>query len=236
MSKINKLAHLIQNAELADFAPKMYDWYEKSEIKSDTILSSMMKSEKEQGEALLTAFKKQKVVSGLDDADKVRDDAETSFFAVLDGYAAFPLAAKKSAAQKLLEVAQKYRGLTRLPLNKQTAETMSMLSDLAAPELEGAIKELDGVGDLIEKIAAAQEEFRKEEARLVEAKSSSTDSATTLRKKLFSLINDDIIPYLNIASKHAGAEYEELSKKIATEVEKTNLKASVRDKTPKQPK
>ena len=67
--KINKLSKFIQNAELADFAPKMYDWYEKSEIKSDTILSSMMKSEKEQGEALLTAFKKQKVVSGLDDAD-----------------------------------------------------------------------------------------------------------------------------------------------------------------------
>ena len=231
MSKINKLAHLTQNAELADFAPKMYDWYEQSGIKSDLILSSMMKSEKEQGEALLTAFKKQKVVSGLDEADKIRDEAETAFFAVLDGYASFPLEAKKSAAKKILEVAEKYRGLTRLALNKQSAETMSMLSDLANPEFEGAIKELDGVGDLIEKITAAQESFRKEEARLVQEKTSSTDSATTLRKRLYSLINDDIIPYLNIAAKHGGDEYEELSKKIAAEVERTNAKVAVRVKS-----
>ena len=67
-------------------------------------------------------------------------------------------------------------------------------------------------------------------------KSSSTDSATTLRKKLFSLINDDIIPYLNIASKHAGAEYEELAKRIAEEVSNTNAKIALRDKSQKQPK
>ena len=55
MSKINKLAHLTQNAELADFAPKMYDWYEKSGIKSDAVLSSMMRVEKEQGDFVLCA-------------------------------------------------------------------------------------------------------------------------------------------------------------------------------------
>ena len=57
--KIEKISKFIQNAELADFAPKMYDWYEKSGIKSDPILQAMMKSEKEQGDSLLTAFKKQ---------------------------------------------------------------------------------------------------------------------------------------------------------------------------------
>ena len=231
--KIEKISKFIQNAELADFAPKMYDWYEKSGIKSDPILQAMMKSEKEQGDSLLTAFKKQKVVSGLEEADKVRDEAETAFFAVLDGYASFPLEAKKAAAKKILEVAGKYRGLTRLALNKQSTETMSMLSDLAKPEFESAIKELDGVGDLIEKITAAQEAFRKEEARLVEEKISSTDSATALRKKLFSLINDDIIPYLNVAAKYGDESYGELAKKIAAEADSTNAKVSLRVKQSK---
>lgn len=227
-NKIGKIHFNIQNAELADFAPKLYSWYAASAAAGDVILKPMMSKEKESGDALLTAFKRQKIVSGLDEADKARDEATVSLYAVVDGYARFPLAEKKSAAVQLLTVLDKYRGLTRQSLNKQSTETMSLLEDLAKDEFASSIKALDGVADLIAKVSAAQAAFRAEEARLVESKAGAGDNATTLRKKLFSLINDDIIPYLNIAAKYGDEGYAELARKVAAEVDATNLKVTQR--------
>ena len=62
----------------------------------------------------------------------------------------------------------------------------------------------------------------------MESKAGAGDNATTLRKKLFSLINDDIIPYLNIAAKYGDEGYAELARKIAAEVDATNLKVTQR--------
>ena len=130
-------------------------------IAKDANLEAMMGEVGDYSAKITTAIKADRVSAGLDEADSTRDALISQLFTLLAGYGAIPLAEKKAAAEKLLAVSTKYKGIASEPYARDSSLIESMLEDFGKAELAEAVKALDGVGDLIAGLRAAQDEFKE---------------------------------------------------------------------------
>ena len=168
-----------------------------------------------------TAIKQDAVVSTLDEADGRRDAATRDLFTLAGGYTASPFAEVKAAAQDVCAVLEKYgRGMTAKNYADQTALTESLLEDLGAEKVTAQIKVLSGAAELVAQLREAQDGFAKAHDGYIRAKAGKGESASSLKKPLVSLINDGIVPYLNIVSAMNG--YADFVAAVAGNIKKTN--------------
>ena len=152
-----------------------------------------------------TAIKQDAVVSTLDEADSARDAATRDLFTFAGGYTASPFAEVKSAAVGVCAVLDKYgRGMTGKNYADQTALTESLLEDLGAEKIAAQVKALSGVAELVAQLREAQDAFAAAHDGYVRAKAGKGESASSLKKPIVSLINDNIVPYLNIVAAMDG--------------------------------
>ena len=87
------------------------------------------------GDDYLKSTMAEKIASTLDEADVKRDEIIRSLGTLLNGYAVIPIAEKKAAAEKLLAVFDKYKGITAESYANESSFIESMLKDYAASEL-----------------------------------------------------------------------------------------------------
>ena len=168
-----------------------------------------------------TAIKQDAVVSTLDEADSARDSATRDLFTLAGGYTASPFAEVKSAAVVVCAVLDKYgRGMTGKNYADQTALTESLLEDLGAEKIAEQIKALSGVAELVAQLRGAQDGFASAHDGYVRAKAGKGESASSLKKPIVSLINDNIVPYLNIVAAMDG--YAEFVAAVAGNIKSTN--------------
>ena len=130
-------------------------------IAKDANLAAILAEVEKLSADITTAIKADKISTSLEDTDTKRDELIRSLFTLLLGYAAIPLADKKAAAEKLLAVTEKYKGITSEAYARESSLIESMLEDFAADTLADPIKALDGVGDLISALRTAQDDFKE---------------------------------------------------------------------------
>ena len=166
-----------------------------------------------------TAIKQDAVVSTLDEADSARDSVTRDLFTLTNGYTASPFAEVKAAANDVCATLEKYgRGMTGKGYAEQTALTESLLEDLG--KASEKIAALSGVAELVASLREAQDGFAASHDAYIKAKAGKGESATSLKKPIMSLINESIVPYLNIVAAVQG--YADFIAGVAGNIKSTN--------------
>lgn len=98
---MNKVISKVRVTEVDGLSDALVRLYKADEgVSSDVFLKSVMDEIEKLSVSITTAIKKDKVLSNLEEADGVRDEAVKNLSTLLDGYSVFPVAAKKEAAKK----------------------------------------------------------------------------------------------------------------------------------------
>ena len=190
-------------------------------VVKDAALATIMGEVETRSAQITTAIKSGKPSASLEDADSKRDGIISSLFTLLAGYGAIPVAKKKAAAERLLAVTGKYKGIANEAYARESSLVESMLEDLAAESLSDSVKLLEGVGDLIASLRSAQDEFNAANDSATAALTAKGESATALKKPLLSVVNEKLVPYIT-AMGALNAEYAEFGAKADVEIAKAN--------------
>ena len=129
-------------------------------LAEDAFLKSLFTEMETLSANLTEAIKRDKGVSELEKADKVRNNAIRTFSKVIEGYRAMPIATVKQKGERLHKVFSKY-GLRLIQKNytDKSSYIAAPLKDLQSPDLTTLIAELKGVTECIDGIRQAQEAF-----------------------------------------------------------------------------
>lgn len=198
-------------------------------LAKDANLAAMMEEIEAYSAKLTSAIKADKISTSLEDADAKRDELIRQLGTLIAGYAVIPVAAKQEAAQKLSAVFSKYgKAIVNEPYARESSLIESMLEDFSKEELSPCVKALEGVGDLILALRAAQDEFNKTNDSATAAIVSKGESAYEIKKPLFLAINDKLVPYLTALGSLEG--YKDFVAKCDAEIDKVNESAPKRGK------
>ena len=188
-------------------------------VAKDTVLKGLFEQLIDLSARNTTAIKQDAVVSTLDEADSARDSVTRDIFTLTNGYTASPFAEVKSAAADVCATLDKYgRGMTSKGYAEQTALTESLLEDLG--KATEKIAALSGVAELVASLREAQDGFASAHDAYIKAKADKGESASSLKKPIVSLINDSIVPYLNIVAAMEG--YADFITAVAGNIKRTN--------------
>lgn len=219
---MNKVISKVRVTEVDGLSDALVRLYKADEgISSDVFLKSVMDEIEKLSVAITTAIKKDKVLSNLEEADGVRDEAVKNLSTLLDGYEVFPVAAKKEAAKKLKAVFDKYgKSITTANYVSESSLIESLLEDFSNEE--ETVCALDGIKEILEQIRSAQDSFVKASDEYNAASSVKTESASSLKKPLLSLINDKLIPYITAMQMANSALYGDFATKAEGEIKRVN--------------
>lgn len=224
VAKVNGKAHVTELDALSDAMEREYALAcgdGSTTVAKDAILKTQFAQLTDLSARNTTAIKQDAVVSTLDEADGRRDAATRDLFTLSTGYTASPFAEVKAAAAEVCAVLGKYgRGITNKGYADQTALTESLLEDLGAEKVAAQVKSLSGVAELVAQLREAQDGFASAHDGYIKAKAGKGESASSLKKPLVSLINDGIVPYLNIVAAIEG--YADFVAAVAGNIKKTN--------------
>ena len=196
---MNKIKAAVRVAEIAGLSDTLLRTFRADAgAQSDAYLPKIMAELESLFGNITTAILQDKVLSTLDEADSARDEAIKSLFAVVAGYAAMPIEAKKASAAPLKLICDKYAkaSITKVNYTSESSMIESLLQDLAVEDLKANIKELEGVGPAIEWIRHTQNAFTQANDIYIKAMDSKGESTTNCKKQILSLINDKIVLYL----------------------------------------
>lgn len=228
MKKIRTTVRITELDTISDIIIRLYK--ADSGIAGDDYLKSTMAEIESLSERITIAIKADKIASTLDEADVKRDEIIRSLGTLLNGYSVIPIAEKKAAAEKLLAVFDKYKGITAESYANESSFIESMLKDYAASELADSIKALDGVGSYISDLRTAQDEFNKANDEFTASNVNKNESASALKKPLLSAINDKLVAYLTAMNLVNAAVYGDFVSKAEAEIEKMNNSVAKRGK------
>lgn len=223
MKKVRNDVRITVADTVSDVLVRLYkDAAAKSDaIGKDAALVTIMSEVERLSADITTAIKRDKVSTSLEDADSKRDGIISSLFTLLAGYGAIPIAEKKAAADKLLAVTSKYKGIANEAYARESSLIESMLEDLSADDIADSIKTLDGVRELIASLRAAQDEFNTANDSATSALASKGESATAVKKTLVSAINEKLSPYIT-AMGAVNSDYADFGAKADMEISKAN--------------
>lgn len=219
---MNKVISKVRVTEVDGLSDALVRLYKADEgISSDAFLKGVMAEVEKLSVAITTAIKQDKVLSSLEEADGVRDEAVKNLSTLLDGYEVFPVAAKKEAAKKLKAVFDKYgKSITTANYVSESSLIESLLEDFSNEE--ETVCALDGIKEILEQIRSAQDSFVKASDEYNAASSVKTESASSLKKPLLSLINDKLIPYITAMQMANSALYGDFATKAEGEIKRVN--------------
>lgn len=219
---MNKVISKVRVTEVDGLSDALVRLYKADEgVSSDVFLKSVMDEIEKLSVSITTAIKQDKVLSNLEEADGVRDEAVKNLSTLLDGYSVFPVAAKKEAAQKLKAVFDKYRkSITTANYVSESSLIESLLEDFSKEE--ETVSLLDGIKEILEQIRSAQDSFVKASDEYNAASTIKTESASSLKKPLLSAINDKLIPYITAMKMANSAVYADFATKAEGEIKRVN--------------
>ena len=221
MNKMNAKARVTEVDALSDALVRLYK--ADTGIAEDAFLKTVMAEVETLSAQLTTAIRQDKVLSSLEEADGVRDEAVKSLGTLLDGYAAIPIVSKKEAAEKLRAIFAKYgKSITTANYASESSLIESLLEDFGKSDAQESAKVLDGVAEILEQIRTAQDAFVKASDEYTAASSAKAESASSLKKPLVSAINDRLVPYLTAMAMANGTVYGDFALKAEKEISRVN--------------
>lgn len=219
---MNKVISKVRVTEVDGLSDALVRLYKADEgVSSDAFLKGVMDEVEKLSVSITTAIKQDKVLSNLEEADGVRDEAVKNLSTLLDGYSVFPVASKKEAAQKLKAVFDKYRkSIITANYVSESSLIESLLEDFSKEE--ETVSLLDGIKEILEQIRSAQDSFVKASDEYNAASTVKTESASSLKKPLLSAINDKLIPYITAMKMANSAVYADFATKAEGEIKRVN--------------
>ena len=200
-------------------------------VSRDGYLKTVMAEIEGLSEKITAAIKSDRTSSELDTMDSKRDEIIRSLGTLLNGYAVIPFADKKAAADKLLLVFNKYKGITSESYANESSLIESMLKDFSAEELSDSVKILEGVSDFISALRSAQDDFNRANDEFTAANASKGESASAIKKPLLSAINDKLVPYLTAMELSSRETFGDFTSKVTEEIDKVNASVAKRGKS-----
>lgn len=232
MNKAKTSLRVAELDTLSDVLVRLYKDYSSDAngtMAEDANLKAVMTDVESLSAALTTAIKSDKVTSPLDEADIARDEAVKNLSDALNGYAALPIPAKKTAAQNLLAIFQKYgKSITTKNYAEESSLIESLLEDFSAEEAKANIETLEGVGEIIKSLRSAQDSFNKANDEFTHASVTKGQSASSVKKPLLEVLNTRLVPYLSAVALSGG--YKEFALKCGAEIDKANAAVTGRKK------
>lgn len=229
MKKVLTKARVTEVDALSDALVRLYK--ADTGIAEDAFLKTVMAEVETLSAQLTTAIRQDKVLSSLEEADGVRDEAVKSLGTLLDGYAVIPIASKKEAAEKLSATFAKYgKSITTANYASESSLIESLLEDFSKADAQESVKVLDGVAEILGEIRAAQDAFVKASYEYTAASSAKGESASSVKKPLVSAINDRLVPYLTAMAMANGTVYGDFALKAEKEIFRVNETVSRRGK------
>ncbi len=170
---------------------------------------------------LNTAIKRDKVYSGLDEADAARDDVLKKIDATLNGLAAIPVAEISEAAAKILPVWKKYgMAIVGEAYEKESSLIESFYSDVV--KMEAEIKALPGFQTLLDDLRAKEDDFKAKTNAFLKNKAEGAKSATEIKKELVTFINSCLLPYTEAMLFINPELYQSFAAELEVRITRTN--------------
>ncbi len=234
---MNKLSKSARTTEVDDTSDRLLQLYStEAALKDDTFLKPLFAELQTLSDKITEAIKKDKILSELDDADAVRDEAVKKLFKIVDGYAAMPMENFHQPGAKLKAILDKFGlGIIRQNYASESSYIESMLQDLSAVSAE--IAALPGVAESIAAVRTAQTDFTAKRVNYEKTLSSEKqgESASAVKKPLLELINNKLLPYLDTMKMVDAAKFTNFTDATAQIIANTNSVVSQRT-TPKTEK
>lgn len=235
---MKKISYNIRIPEISTFTNNLVRLYlanvpESEILAKDQNISSMMSEAKTLSEELTVAINRDRAESSLKSADKARDALIRGLSHLLLGYAQFPVAEKRSSAERLLSTFQKYgRGMIEKTYSIESALIESLFNDLSAESAKADLETLEDVGKLVSALRAAEDKFHEASDAFTAAVATKGRNATEIKQSLLELINERVVSYLSALEKTPG--YADFVSHCAVEVNRANAprKASGESATP----
>lgn len=222
---MNKLRTSVRNMEIDGLSDSIIRAYKSDEkAQKDAFLKPIIAELEDLSAKITTAILQDKTLSSLDAADSVRDEAVKTLGTVLAAYAVFPIASKKELAAPLKAVYDKYAkaGITNANYTSESSMIESLLEDFSADGLSANIAGLEGVSEAIAAVRSAQDDFTAANDAYVKASANKGATASSFRKPIVSLLNDRLIPYLNLMTGTGNENCTEFAKSVEKEITRVN--------------
>lgn len=231
MKKNVRLISVIRIAELCAALERIVAWLEELSAEGDSYLTETTTKLKEMHESLVAALNRSKISTRLEAFDNARDTETRLLYKLIDGYTAHPNEKIAAAAVALSKICAKYPAMWNLNQNEQSGMTKSLLGDFVGETENIAV--LDGVAVRVANVKKAHEDFEAAHKTMVATNEQerATDSASSLKKPILVLVNDDLLPYLATMRRIQPAQYEKLAALIDREIQNVNDKVSARSKS-----
>lgn len=213
----------IRVAELDAMSDAILRLYkEDTSVVNDEYLKDLMSKIETLSAKLTTSIKADRILSNLDEKNAQRDDVLSKLIKLVNGYTAIPDVSKQAAGDVLNTILNKYRGITKENYKEKSSHITSLLEDLKTKDADDAIKKLDGVSYLVMRLEVSNSTFNQVSDDYVKATSIQTESASSIKKTMLSIINDDMVPFFTVMYKVNKGTYGRLIENIDKEIERTN--------------
>lgn len=231
MDKLKSTCRITEVDDTSDMLLKIYG--ESQAVSDDKFLQSIFADMKPLSDQITSAIKQDKAQSTLDEADVVRDNAVVALSNLLTGCSTMPVEKLAKSGIALKTVFDKYGvKITRESYVNESSLIESLLKDLDDQSLKSDIAALQGVGETIEALRSAQDAFNR--ARLdyeaAKAENSVAVSATELKKPILALINDKLVPYLNIMVIAEPDKFSVFAGRVSETIDRANASVASRSK------
>ena len=231
-SKVPKVQNNIQIAELGTLSQGIGSRYDENTAKigEDRLLDALMAQEKKESNALISSMNRTKSASSLEAKDNARDEAISALFDMAKAYTLLGTASQKQTAVKVCSLLDKYKGIAHLNNASESAKVASLLEDLDKEGNKEAVEALPNLSEAVAALRDAESEFLACVKAQEDEKLGLGDNASAVKKRLICLLNEKLIPYLNIASELFADNYGSFAEQVALSVNKSNSVVTQRAK------
>lgn len=181
-------------------------------------------------QAALMAFNRDNRLSFSEEKDGARDTPFVCSVKLIEVYTGSKKPVVKQAAESLMGIVERYRGTAELPIDEESTAIRSYLEEMSRSENEVHVKNLPELEDFLTDLKTAQTDFEQQrhafEHELTERKADGGTSTSSYRKRIYHLINDVILPYIELKAALVGGEWQQLADRL--DLHFTRLAAQVK--------
>ena len=230
---IEKLVTNSKTTEVHGTTRLLSNAFQQSGLSTDQVLAPLFTTIDAKNADLGVSIDRSKAQSILAEKDEERDNATRAVGYLVKGYTYYPDQTLRDAATVVEGVFNKYGfAVTEESYVVESSHLVSMLGDFSAPKIQAAIALLPGVAENIAAEQAAQDDFENTQAEYAEelAEEDTLLNATTLKKEVTNLINNDLVVFLRSAERFQAATYGAFASTVAKIIADNNIQVKKRRK------
>ncbi|TRX66447.1 DUF6261 family protein [Carboxylicivirga sp. M1479] len=234
MNKIPRIKGNTRVSEVNGLLQQIIDEYQKNDYSNDAYVKSAFERAISLNEQLSIAIMRDSVESDLSELDDVTDRTFTLLHGLVKGYTCHPDGAIAGAAELLFKMLEKYGLEVKSKSYREEYPLLaSLLGESKTGDYQACVVQLPGCEQRFMQLETAVDNFNAKQNAYYSVKDErkELDSASLIKKRLFALLNDDLVPYLFVMSKVNADVYTELTQFTANRIAENNT--TVRNRSTK---